>query len=218
MGIFSLFALNRDSIFGSLNFIPTFVFEFFDVIIMAIAVAYIFEGIFGKVSMKYDLNKYDPVVAYKNRRFDFSKFKFSLYAIAPSVVLHELMHKLVAVSFGVPATFYASYGGLALGIILKLIGSGFIFFVPGFVSIGNALPYQSALISFAGPFANLVLWFVAWYVLKYKSKNLSMNWSRILVITRRVNLFLFFFNMIPIPPFDGGHFFLSLIRMFLGDY
>jgi len=213
MGIFSLFSLNRDSIFGFLNFIPTFVLEFLDVIIMAIAVAYIFEGLFGKFSGPY---KYDPLGAYK-QRFDFSKFKFSLYAIAPAVVLHELMHKLVAVAFGVPATFYASYGGLALGIILKLIGSGIIFFVPGFVSIGESLPYQSALISFAGPFANLVLWFVAWYTLKYKSKNLSMNWINILVITRRVNLFLFFFNMIPIPPFDGGHFFSSLIRMWVGS-
>ena len=220
MVLFELFGINRDYIlqFLGLN-IPLFFLEILDVAIMAIAVAYIFEGMFGRSASHTEsyrgADNYDPLKHYPRRKwFDFERLKLSLYAIAPSVVLHELLHKIVAVSLGVKATFFASYGGLFLGMVLKLVGSGIIFFVPGYVSIAPTIPFNSALIAFAGPFANLLLWFGSWYALKYKSHNLSSRWQNVLVISKRVNLFLFFFNMIPLPPFDGGHVLFSLIEMF----
>jgi Zn-dependent protease len=213
MVFFEIFGLTRDVILNALGLqgiIPTIILELLDIFIMAFAVGYIFEGFFGNRVVS---SKYDPIAAYRKKGFDMDRLKFSIYAIAPAVVIHELFHKLASLSLGVPATFFASYGGLAIGIILKVVGSGIIFFVPGFVSISSALPSQGALIAFAGPFANLLLWLGSWYALK-NPKNLSTRTCAILRVSKRVNLFLFFFNMIPFPPFDGGHVFLNLLRMF----
>ena len=79
--------------------------------------------------------------------------------------------------------------------------------MPAYVSIGCVSsdcvvsPLSSALIAFAGPFANLLLFLIAKIVLARKHLSLKM---RILVhVSKQINLFLFIFNMLPFPPFDG---------------
>ncbi len=163
--------------------------ELFDVIIMTLAVGYIFMDMFRR----------NPI------GFDKKAFCFACLVTAPALIAHELAHKFVALSFGLQAEFHAAYFWLILGVILKLIRFNFIFFVPAYVSIGAAgmsvIPLQSALIAFAGPLLNLVLFVVSWALLK--KRRLKHSTFIFLQVTKQINLFLFVFNMLPIPFFDG---------------
>jgi Zn-dependent protease len=161
--------------------------ELFDVLIMTLAVGYIFMDLFRR----------------QHFGFDKKAFLFACLVTAPALIAHELAHKFVALSYGLDATFHAAYFWLALGIILKMLRFGFIFFVPAYVSIGNGAvaPSASALIAFAGPALNLVLFIASWAMLKQKrmKRNTWIFWQ----VTKQINLFLFIFNMLPIPFFDG---------------
>ncbi|MBC8444116.1 site-2 protease family protein, partial [Candidatus Woesearchaeota archaeon] len=42
-------------------------------------------------------------------------------------------------------------------------------------------------------------------------KNIKKRYIPFLILTKKINLFLFIFNMLPIPFFDGGHFFSSIL-------
>lgn len=190
--------------------------EIIDLIFMTFFVGYIFSGI---VPVRRE-EHYDPIAHYKSG-FDAEGFKFTVMATAPAIILHELMHKFVALGFGLNAVFYAFYRStftLMLGIfavISKLTGFGFMFFVPGYVGIsGNGTHLQFALTAFAGPFVNLVLWLLPWYLLKYKIYK--KKHYLLLALTQRINMFLFIFNMLPIPGFDGYKVFMGLIRVFTG--
>ena len=190
--------------------------EILDLILMTFFVGYIFSGM---VPVRRE-EHYDPLTHYK-RGFDWEGLKFAIMATAPAVILHELMHKFVALGFGLDAVFYAFYRStftLMLGIfsiIAKITGFGFIYFVPGYVGIsGNGTHLQFALTAFAGPFVNLVLWILPWYLLKYKIYK--KKHYLLLVLTQRINMFLFIFNMLPIPGFDGYKVFTGLIRAFTG--
>ena len=189
--------------------------EIIDLVLMTLFVGYIFSDM-----IPVRRESYDPLAHYR-RGFDFEKLKFAIMATAPAVILHELGHKFVALGFGLNAVFYAFYRSTftlvlgALTIVSKLTGFGFMFFVPGFVSISGAGTHiQFALTAFAGPFVNLVLWLGSWLLLKnknYRKKNFLL-----LILTQRINMFLFIFNMLPIPGFDGYNFFIELIRAFIG--
>lgn len=190
--------------------------EVIDLVIMTVFVGYIFSGI---VPVRRE-EHYDPLTHYK-RGFDAEGFKFTIMATAPAIILHELMHKFVALGFGLDAVFYAFYRStftLMLGIfaiISKLTGFGFMLFVPGYVGIsGNGTHLQFALTAFAGPFVNLVLWLLPWFILKYT--NYRKKHYLLLILTQRINMFLFIFNILPIPRFDGYKVFIGLIRAFTG--
>jgi len=161
--------------------------ELFDVVVMTLAVGYIFMDMFKTQTSGFDKNA----------------FIFSCLVTAPALILHELAHKFVAMGFGFEATFHAFYLFLILGIVLKMLRFGFIFFVPAYVSFGNGAvpPLASAAIAFAGPGLNLVLFLIAWKALQQKKmkKNTFIFWQ----VTKQLNLFLFVFNMLPIPFFDG---------------
>jgi len=172
--------------------------ELFDVLIMTLAVGYIFMDLFRKQPIGFDKNA----------------FLFACLVTAPALIVHELAHKFFALGFGLEATFHAAYFWLILGIILKMMRFGFIFFVPAYVSIGNGAvpPLESALIAFAGPALNLVLFIVAWALLK--QKRMKRNTFIFLQVTKQINLFLFIFNMLPIPFFDGMKVYQGLFRGF----
>ena len=189
--------------------------EIIDLILMTLFVGYIFSDM-----IPVRRENYDPLVHYK-KRFDFEKLKFAIMATAPAIIVHELAHKFVAMGFGMHAVFMAFYRNsftLMLGvltIISKLTGFGFMFFVPGFVEIGGAgTNLQFTLTAFAGPFVNLVLWLSAWYLLK--NSRYKKKYYLLLLLTSRINMFLFIFNMLPIPGFDGYKVFIGLINAFIG--
>lgn len=162
--------------------------ELMDIAIATIAAGYIFMDLFRKPGWEYD---------------PFGKrLILSIAIAAPAIILHELGHKLVALSLGYTATFHAAYGWLGIGIILKLISFPFFVIVPAYVSIIGPQGVQSAAIAFAGPAINGILWLGAWLALKYGKHN--RNTETILHFTKMINGFLFIFNLIPIPGFDGS--------------
>ena len=181
--------------------------EIIDALIMTGAVGYIFMDVF-KPHVERPFS-FKP-------QFDWHVFFFSCLLAAPALIMHELAHKFVAIAFGLQAVFHAAYVWLGIGIMLKLMQVGFIFFVPGYVQIsGGAASLQHSLIAFAGPFLNLVLFGIAWAVLKSKrhfTKKQYLFWY----VTKQLNLFLFIFNMLPLPLFDGWKVYTGLWQFFFG--
>jgi len=186
---------------------PFFTFlEIFDIVAMTLIVGYIFSGMFKRPVPE----DYDPLKHFKPG-FDFNDLRFAALVTAPAIILHELGHKFVALGFGLEAQFQAAYFFLALGLILKLMNFPFIFFVPAYVSIfGQATALESSLVAFAGPFVNLVLWLGSLLILN--QKLFPKKYHAALFLTSRINMFLFIFNMLPIPGFDGSKVFSGLIQ------
>jgi Zn-dependent protease len=182
--------------------------EVFDIVVMTVIVGYIFSGLF-KRPVEED---FDPLRQLKQGFFN-DDFKFAVKIAAPAIIFHELGHKFVALSFGLEAVFQAAWFFLFLALIMKLMNFGLIFIVPAYVSIlGRATPLESSLIAFAGPGINLFLWLGAAFALK---KNLfSSKYNHILALTSKINMFLFIFNMLPIPGFDGSKVFMGLVQAF----
>jgi Zn-dependent protease len=168
--------------------------EIFDALLMTVAVGYIFMGIFQRKGIRVG--------------FDWNALWFACLVTAPALIFHELAHKFVAMSAGLQATFHAAYTWLGIGVVLKLVGSPFIFFVPAYVSIGcqsaqcSIPPLVSAITAFAGPGLNLALWISSWAVLKYKHVR-NRRWFVFWFLTKKINMLLFILNMLPIPGFDG---------------
>lgn len=142
------------------------------------------------------------------KRFDFEDFKFACMVAAPGIIMHELGHKFSAIFLGLQASFHIWPTGLVIGIILKLIGSGFILIAPGYVSISAGSNLNMLLVALAGPLVNLIFWLVCGFLLKKNKGNFEF-----LFLTKEINKWLFIFNMIPIPPLDGSKVLLNLIAM-----
>lgn len=152
-------------------------------------------------------------------------FIILLYAI----ILHELMHGLVAYKLGDPTAKYE--GRLTLNPFPHIdpFGTVFLpfltFFLTGFIfGYAKPVPYNpynlknpsrdSILIALAGPLTNIVLALL--FSLTYKilftlQPLLFFSLKNIFIFAIRINLLLAFFNLLPIPPLDGSK--LLLIRM-----
>lgn len=167
-------------------------------VILTAVIGFIFTGIF----VRRPRTVYDRL---HPKRIRLEDFKFAAMVAAPAIILHELAHKFVAMGFGFDASFELFPFGLILGVFLKLIGSPFLIIAPGYVTIAteafaNDLAYR--FIAFAGPLTNLLLWGVSKTWLK-TAKKLGPTKKASLLMAQRLNLLLFFFNMIPFGPFDG---------------
>lgn len=205
-------------------------YELLDIVIMTLAVGFIFKDVFlpkGKPAIHDE--KYDPLAKYKAMKAKGKKigtwgasklslnngFVFAMVVTAPAIILHELGHKFLAMNFGLTAVFHAAYFWLILGVVLKLMSFGFIFFVPAYVSIGGVgmTPLMHSAVAFAGPAVNLLLFTICFLLVK--NKAFTKKYSRylpIFVLTYKINLFLFVFNMLPIPMFDGWHVYSGIIQ------
>lgn len=187
--------------------------EIMDVIIMICVVGFVFMTTFKtQTKSKYgdDIDKY---LTRSRFSFNWTNFWFAAMVTAPAIILHELGHKITALSFGLSATFHAAYVWLLIAIVLRLVNFPFVFFVPAYVSIsGPATITQSTLIAFAGPLVNLIL-FVLGYIILKSHKKLSPKAMQFWTLTKNINLFLFIFNMIPIPGFDGFTVFSGIWRL-----
>jgi len=174
--------------------------EIFYLIILTVAIGYIISG-------------YIKIPGLYSRGFNWKGIKFAILVAAPAIVLHELAHKFVGIALGYESFFFIWWFGLFIGIILRVVGSPFLLLAPGYVSINASNPLHMGIIAFAGPFINLVLFFVALIVLKKKRKMKRKEfifWN----ITKVINMWLFIFNMIPIPPLDGSKVFGALFGLF----
>ncbi len=140
--------------------------------------------------------------------FIFSLSSFSLpYFIILTIVLalsfipHELAHKMVAMRYGHYARYVMWKEGLFFALLLAIItGGNFIFAAPGAVMISKlrfGTSRENAMISVAGPTTNLLVALTSYLI--YQIHPLSL-----LYILMRINAFLAFFNLLPIPPLDGS--------------
>lgn len=188
--------------------------EIIDIIIMTIAIGYIFSRFFRRTPQE----GYDPLTYYKKNAL-LEDIKFGAMIAAPAVVLHELAHKFVAMGFGAEATLHAPglfgipYGMYLLVILLIHLNFPIIFFVGGYVSHTPLPALASSIVAFAGPFINLVLWLGGMSLIKYKL--IHRKYYMVVGLMAKLNLFFFAFNMIPLPGFDGFHVFRGLIQAFL---
>lgn len=176
--------------------------ELLYITVLVFALGYIFSGY-----IRY------PVAQPATRKQQWQDIKFAALISAPAVVLHELGHKFVAMAFGLPAAFKIFWGGLGIGIFLRLVHSPFLILAPGYVTVPTdtaALPMM--LIALAGPLVNLALWLGSAYYLK-THKRLKRRTLVALLVTKRINMILFIFNMIPIPPLDGSKVLFGLMEL-----
>ena len=181
--------------------------EFFRLVIMTLALGYIFSAFMPR--QLFDRKGLYHLLKAQAQGFDWAALKYAAILTAPAVVLHEFAHKFVALAFGLEAEFFAHYWGLGLGVFLKMVGAPFIIFVPGYVTI----PYDthvlvSGVVALAGPMMNLFLWVCAGVYLKFF--KLSKKQMILAYLTKKINMFLFIFNMIPFGFFDGAKVFRAL--------
>ena len=180
--------------------------EIIDLILMILAIGYIFSTFIKREPTE----GYDPLTYYKKNTF-FEDLKYGIIIAAPAIVLHELAHKFVAMAFGAIAILHAPLSLYIIVIVMRLLNFPLLFFVGGYVEHTLLPPLPSALVSVSGPLTNLILYLLCQGIVKFKlihRKNYKM-----LGIIAKLNLFLFVFNMIPFPGFDGYNFVSELLKL-----
>lgn len=198
--------------------------EIIDIVITMLALGFIFQDFFsGKregINVHTAEREYDPLKeALKKSFFDKRAFIAASLIVGLSVVIHEFGHKFVAMFFGFKATFAAHYFGLGLGVVLKLMASPFLIFVPAMVRItGNGGPLELSAVAFAGPLVHLIFWMIAALYLKRFDLNVGKrhDMHKFVYATAflKINKLLFIFNMLPIPGFDGFQVYRGLFQAF----
>ncbi len=146
-----------------------------------------------------------------------------------SLAVHEFAHAFTASKFGDDTA--KKQGRLTLnpfrhadlvGTILMPIAS----FASGFALIGWAKPVpvdrrklknefrDDAIVSFAGPFSNFLLavvFYICFLVMINSTNDTQSFWLNVIWYGVFFNIFLFVFNLIPLPPLDGSHILYDLI-------
>ena len=151
---------------------------------------------------------------------DIERIAYSLPAIILGLTLHEYCHALTAYKLGDPTA--KNEGRLTLNPIQHLDLLGMIFII--FAGFGWAKPVRfnpdnlkhprrdKALIAAAGPLANLILGLAGLTLAKifipigrHIPENFYKVFLNVFLYIGLINLGLFIFNLIPIPPLDGSH-------------
>jgi len=145
--------------------------------------------------------------------------EFTLYLLITvfAFALHEIAHKFTAIKLGYFAKYKANFKYLGLSLVVSALFS-FTSFPLKFVIPGAVLIYgyrynltrkNVAWISLAGPLTNLLIALIF--------LGLPFSFASLMV---RVNAFLAFFNLLPIPPLDGSKIFewkpwLAILLLFI---
>lgn len=141
-------------------------------------------------------------------------FANTVLIVILSITIHELFHALAALSQGDDTAVRA--GRMTLNPLAHMGQTSVIMLVLFGIAWGQTpinrsrfkYPFSDALVSFAGPFANLLLLVVSvWAVLLLQKAgthspvaNGVMDFFSLAAV---LNAFLFLFNMLPVPPLDG---------------
>ena len=160
--------------------------------------------------------------------FDWTNILYSLPGVIIGLTVHEFSHAFVADKLG-DGTARAQ-GRLTLNPFYHIDPIGMVFIL--LAGFGWAKPVQfdmrnlkspkrdRILIALAGPLSNLILGVVFLFVIKLTFDTLDFLPETLYVILFRllfsisvINLGLFIFNMLPIPPLDGSHVFLSGLNL-----
>lgn len=143
-----------------------------------------------------------------------------------AIVLHEISHGWVANAFGDPTArrlgrlslnpirHVDPVGTVALPLLLAVSGApvfGWAKPVPVIARRMRNPRLHMVLVALAGPGMNLLLALLAAFalaLLRWLAPPVGIGWAFLylnLVNFLVINIFLAVFNMLPIPPFDGGH-------------
>ncbi|HEY4963321.1 MAG TPA: site-2 protease family protein [Candidatus Saccharimonadales bacterium] len=142
---------------------------------------------------------------------------YIVVSIIVSLSIHEAMHAFVGFKLG--DTTAQDMGRLSINplkhidpittVLLPII-TLLIFHVP--ILAAKPVPFNpsrvkfnefgGALIALAGPVSNLILAFIAALVLRHSTMPLQL--TNFLIIFTQLNVALFVFNILPIPPLDGS--------------
>ena len=160
--------------------------------------------------------------------FNWTNILYSLPGIIIGLTVHEFSHAFVADKLG-DGTARAQ-GRLTLNPFYHIDPIGMVFIL--FAGFGWAKPVQfdmrnlkspkrdRILIALAGPLSNLILGIVFLFIIKlfftflyFLPETLYIILFRLLFYISVINLGLFIFNMLPIPPLDGSHVFLSGLNL-----
>jgi Zn-dependent protease len=150
---------------------------------------------------------------------------FLVVVIIFSAVVHEVMHGVAADRLGDPTARYAGrltlnpiphldpVGSIILPLLLAFSGS------PLFFAWAKPVPYNpynlrpggfsEAIVAAAGPFSNLGIALLTGLVIRLTA--LPAEVTAVLVLIIVVNVMLFLFNLIPVPPLDGSKILSALL-------
>lgn len=160
----------------------------------------------------------------------------SVLAFVPAIVLHEVSHGLAAYKLGDPTAKRSGrltlnplahidpFGTVVLPLLMMLLGG------PVF-GYAKPVPYNPTyfkdkrkgdfIVGMAGPAANLAMAALAaalsWLLypaalsLGGASAAFSYFYSLFLPLFALINLFLLFFNLLPVPPLDGSSIYALLV-------
>jgi len=125
-------------------------------------------------------------------------FFVSFLAVTFGFALHEIAHKLTAQHFGAISYFRASMFGLIFSILSSFFG--FLIAIPGATIIASWLSRkEEGIVSITGPAWNVFIGLVCVLLAIY-----FPNFEKTFAFVGFVNLWLAFFNMLPMPPLDGS--------------
>lgn len=118
-----------------------------------------------------------------------------------SVLIHELAHAAAigALGFGPSQIVLGGMGGVT-------------------INQRKAKPWQDLIISVAGPASSFVMWFLAsWIFANVAIAQTDRMLHAMLPLLAWANAAWGIFNMIPVPPLDGGHATREFFRIFLSE-
>jgi Zn-dependent protease len=148
------------------------------------------------------------------------------FAFMFSLSFHEYAHAAVAYLFGDDTA--KEEGRMTLNPLvhidvlgfacLMLLGFGWATPVPFWPGNFKRPKLYSFLTKIAGPLANLVFALFCFYLLQYlpfaaMSAPVATTFMQLIVALVHVNVMLFTFNLLPIPPLDGGY----ILEIFIGE-
>ena len=165
----------------------------------------------------------------------------SVLCFVPAIVLHECGHAYMAYKLGDPTAKNA--GRLTLNPLKHVDPVGTVILPLLMIAVGGPVfgyakpvPYNPAyfedkrkgdlLVAFAGPAVNLLLalaacavaWVFRLIVGDVLTSAVAYYVVYFLMYFTLINLFLMFFNLIPIPPLDGSSIFVLLPAKYLPMY
>lgn len=173
---------------------------------------------------------------YNDRMFDFMSMVIILLIVFVSIILHEIAHGYASYLLGDdtakisgrltlnPISHIDPFMTILLPILLAASGMPVLAGAKPVPIDSSKFHYKfnewgMAIVAIAGPLANLLIAFVCFGLLVFTSSSVdSSAYPTILYTIVSINLNLFVFNMIPIPPLDGSRIMHALAPDFIRDF
>jgi Zn-dependent protease len=134
---------------------------------------------------------------------------YSSVGVGSAFILHELAHRQVAKAYDLGARYRAWYLGLLVTLAIALINAvvklPILFAAPGAVVIygywGHVNPVAELRVAESGPLTNIAVGIATWVILLATQPTPIL--TDVLYYVMRINSWIAFFNLLPLPPLDG---------------